>query len=243
MLTRILNVLGVYLGSDGQLLGPSDSNPKGHWEHEELIKINDEILKRLAGSWNRVPEFPEGWESARKLEDLEQLARKTLHEEFSGVELWGWKDPRTCLTLAFWQRLIGPMKYVLAFRNPTDVASSLNRRDGSSLQQGISLWLAYSQRALTQTENQPRLLVFYEDLFDNWQREIERISAFIGKPEMAASEEVRKAVESSIYRDLRHHHTPIDCERIAVNSQEARDNNEMAQRIYAQLKCGPTFNS
>ena len=238
VLTRILNVLGVHLGPAEQLLGPSDSNPKGHWEHEEFIKINDEILSRFGGAWNRVPEFSEGWESARELDDLVQLARKTLLEDFSGVDLWGWKDPRTCLTLPFWQRLIGPMKYVLSFRNPTDVASSLHRRDGSSIEQGVSLWLAHCQRILAQTQNESRLLVFYEDLLDDWQHEIERISAFIGKPELAASAEIHKTVEEAIHKDLRHHHTLIDCDRIALNSPDSTDNNERAQWIYAQLKCG-----
>lgn len=236
VLTRILNVLGVHLGPDEQLLGPSDSNPKGHWEHQEFIKINDEILNRFEGNWNRVPEFPEGWGNDRRLDDLEQLARKMLREDFSGVDLWGWKDPRTCLTLAFWQRLIGPMKYVLSFRNPIDVANSLNRRDGSSIEQGVSLWLAYVQRALAQTENESRLLVFYEDLLDNWQHEIDRITAFLEKP--TASAEMRNAVEGAIHKELRHHHTPIDCNEIALTSHDSTDGIAKAQSLYAQLKCG-----
>src|SRR5215216_4224418 len=154
VLTHILNLLGVYLGADAHLLAPSSSNPKGYWEHQQFIKINDEILDRLGGNWYALPEFSEGWESSHELGDLEQFARGNLHEEFAGVDLWGWKDPRTCLTLPFWQRVIGPMKYVICFRHPMDVASSLKRRDGFSTEQGVFLWLVYLQRVLAQTTDE-----------------------------------------------------------------------------------------
>lgn len=235
VLTRILNILGVYLGPDSQLLEPSASNPKGYWEHKEFVKINDEILNRFGGNWHTAPEFVEGWESAPELDDLEELARKILAEEFATVELWGWKDPRTCLTLAFWQRVFGPLRYIISLRNPIDVASSLKVRNAFSTEQGVCLWLVHVQRALAQIKNEPRLLVFYEDLLNDSQREIERISAFIGKPELAASLEVRKLVEDSIHKELRHHHTPVDCDGMALNSTTVV---EMAQLIYARIKCG-----
>lgn len=53
LLTRILNLIGVYLGSDEALtVEPAEANPKGYWEHHEITSISDAILKRPGGSWD-----------------------------------------------------------------------------------------------------------------------------------------------------------------------------------------------
>ena len=36
----------------------------------------------------------------------------------AAAPVWGWKDPRTCLTLPFWQDVIGSIRYVICIRNP-----------------------------------------------------------------------------------------------------------------------------
>jgi hypothetical protein len=50
--------------------------------------------------------------------------------------LWGWKDPATCLTLAFWQTLLPHMRYVICIRNPLDVAISMERLEWGSREDG-----------------------------------------------------------------------------------------------------------
>src|SRR5205823_6297255 len=42
---RTLNLLGVYLGPESELLpGPDASNPKGFWEQDKLKRLNNAIL-------------------------------------------------------------------------------------------------------------------------------------------------------------------------------------------------------
>lgn len=113
LITRVTNLLGVYLGREDLLLEPKADNPTGFWEHQLVKDLNEEILSRFGGSWHEPPEFPAGWESSPALGDLRQRARKLMEGEFGSQPLWGWKDPRTCLTLPLWQRVLPPMMTAL----------------------------------------------------------------------------------------------------------------------------------
>ncbi len=209
LIAGLLNLLGVYLGPEEHIMRPAEDNPKGFWEHDLLTALNDEILARLGGSWHEPPIFPSGWESSPQLADLRQRARAILQEDFGTAELWGWKDPRTCLTLPFWQKLLPSLQYVICLRNPVDVARSLERRDDFSFEKGIGLWLNYVKSMLEHTSRQPRFFIFYEDVMDNWQRQVKRLVQFLGKPELTERAGVQKAIEEFIDEELQHSHTSM----------------------------------
>jgi hypothetical protein len=90
------------------------------------------------------------------------------------------------------------MRYVICLRNPIDVARSIERRDGLSLEQGIYLWLVYMKSALQHTSNQPRMFVCYEDIMDGWRQELQRLTHFIGKPEAARQADVHSATNRQV---------------------------------------------
>ena len=192
--SRVLNLLGVHLGPDERVVVTGDDNPKGYWEHHQLVGINDEILARFGGRWDEPPAFRPQWSADPGLDELKEKARHLLTENFAAAPLWGWKDPRTCLTLPFWQDVIGPMRYVLCVRNPSAVMASLARRDGMSTEKAERLWLAHVQAILTHTSDQPRMFVFYEDMIDDWRPDLQRFAAFIGDPERADDPRVHEAV-------------------------------------------------
>src|SRR5438874_1070820 len=80
LLTRMLNLMGVHLGPEQLLMQPNSSNPKGYWEHDGIVSLNDEILARLGGSWDKPPIFPPGWEKNPTIEDLKQRARRLIKD-------------------------------------------------------------------------------------------------------------------------------------------------------------------
>jgi hypothetical protein len=207
--SRLLNLLGVYLGPPPHLMeAHPDDNPKGYWEHQPLTDLNDALLARLGGTWQDPPRFPEGWESGPALADLRERARALVEQDFSAHPLWGWKDPRTCLTVPFWRHVLGPMRYVLCFRNPLDVTRSLARRYGA-FDTGIPLWLTYVRSALEHTTGQPRVFVFYEDLMTQADEELRRLASLLGTPERAEDPAVRAAAREFIEQELHHHRTSI----------------------------------
>jgi len=203
----VLNLLGVSLGPADHLMGPAASNPKGHWEHEPLVRLNDEILASYGGCWDEPPSFPAGWHRSPAMADLRQRAREIVQADFDGVELWAWKDPRSSVTLPFWQDLLPPMKYIICLRNPLDVAYSLLRRDGSALEKSGEVWLTYTSSAIARTSGKPRLFLFYEDLMDDLAAQVERMAAFIERPGVAPDS--LASIAEFIERELEHHRTPL----------------------------------
>jgi glycosyltransferase involved in cell wall biosynthesis len=187
----------------------NEYNAKGYWENNLLVSLNDELLARLGGSWHTPPQLQPGWEKCKQLADLRQSARDILQKDFGNSKLWGWKDPRTCLTLPFWQNLLPEMYYVLCLRNPLDVAKSLERRDGFPLEKGLSLFFTYLTSALQYTSGKARLFVFYEDVMDDWLTQATRLARFIGHPQPADDETTRKSLEDFIEKNLQHHHTSL----------------------------------
>ncbi len=209
LVSRLLNILGVYLGPEHSISNTGEDNPRGYWEHHPLALLNDEILARFGGRWDELAVFPDGWSQAQEIDDLKGKAREIL-ADFEGQALWGWKDPRTCLTLPFWQQLVGPIRYVLLFRSPSEVIASLDRRNGMSAQKAERLWLAHVHAALAHTSGQPRMLVFYDDIMNNRATELARLAAFIGRPDVLQDHAISTAAADYLDETLRHHRIPSE---------------------------------
>lgn len=215
--TRLLNLLGVDLGPESHLVKPTADNPKGFWEHRKIVRLNDKLLARLGGTSYNVPSRLTDMAYAPELNGLRRRAEAIITEDFASAPRWGWKDPRTCVTLPFWRQLLPPMRYVLCFRNPAEVAGSLERRDGLSPAKSLHLWLLYSLLALKETRTSSRTFVFYEDLMDNWRRELRALASFLGEPERADDPEVFRVAEGFVDDTLRHHHSTV---RLAADAPD-----------------------
>ena len=220
LFSRLLNLLGVDLGFEEHMIKLTSVNPAGYWESRGIKEINDEILEHLGGSWLEPPELPEGWERSSELAELRRQARALIEADFSSSDLLGFKDPRNCLTLPFWQRILGPMRYVICLRNPVDVAASLEARedDGAPFEQGVGLWLTYTRAAVAATAGHPREFMFYEDLMADPEAVASRLARFIGQ---SGSAEVDATIELARMESLWHHRTAVanvvDTTRVAFH--------------------------
>lgn len=208
--TRILNVLGVSLGGEHRLMAPvAGNNPKGFWEHDAIVKLDEEILAAVSEdparrpAWVRPPALPPGWERNPVLAPHRRAARSILRESFDGVPVWGWKDPRACLTLPFWKQLVPEMRYVLCVRHPSDVAASLETRDGIPREWSLNLWLVYTANAVLNTRGCQRTVVSHESYFPSWESQAERLAAFLDNDTI--STEQRSAIADHLEDSLWHH--------------------------------------
>ncbi|MBL28837.1 MAG: hypothetical protein CMM50_14945 [Rhodospirillaceae bacterium] len=191
LLAQMLGRCGVYLGEEERLGRPGGSdNPGGYWEHAAFRKLNDRILERLGGTWKSLPEFGENWAATHPgLGDLRQEARTVL-DRFRGREVWGWKDPRNALTLPFWQELVPGLRGVVLFRNPVQVAMSMqarrlqgNLKFSVPFHTALNLWLAYYQNALKSIEGRSGYaIVHYDALLHDPETELQRILELVGVP-------------------------------------------------------------
>ena len=191
LIARMVNVLGVELGPEKHLLVAKDDNPKGFWEYVPFIHVNRRILDRHGGTWDSPPELSGGWSDSYRLLDQRILVRLLLLRDFRG-RAWGWKDPRSCLTLPFWKGMFPNLKAIVCFRNPLDVARSLERRNGMPLAEGLALWHRYTASALENTEDTPRVVLSYEESMRDPQRTFATIAELLlpadgdGRPALQA---------------------------------------------------------
>ena len=235
--TNVLNLLGVHLGGEDELM-PSQpgQNPAGFWEHEGLVRFNDELLASISErpvregeGWREALPPPPGWESQAALAPLRRTAQEQLSSSFGRWPLWGWKDPRTSLTLPFWQLLIPNLTHVICVRHPLDVAASLHRRDGMQRDEALALWLRYSAAAVAGTRGRPRIVVSYEGWFRSWQTELERLARFLGVSHEARRADLLETVEREIDARLWHHRAERD-------SAESEQLPEDVRELYAALE-------
>jgi hypothetical protein len=215
LLTGMLKHLGVGLGVDEHQMPPTANNPRGYNENQRIVDLNDEILARFGGSWSSPPHITSDALAQPALSDLRRAARQILAREFGDASLWGWKDPRACLLVPFWELLVPSPRYVICLRNPADVARSLARSDG--ITRGIELWLRYTSDSFVYTLGKPRLVVFYDDVLRDWREELARLAAFIDAGPALAPAAQAVAADGLVDTGLRHH-----AERLADTLDDPR---------------------
>jgi hypothetical protein len=163
-----------------------------HFESPALVWINEEILERSGGSWDRPPERlrPSRWDYWR--------CRRFLWD-FSGNRIASFKDPRTILTYSMWRELLPDHSVIACLRHPMNVAESLRTRDGWPIARGLDLWMTYNLKLLGHVRRAPR--VYWLD-FDSGREGLEalvgRIRADFQLPRCEA------ALEH--YNPIDHHH-------------------------------------
>src|SRR5215212_8323769 len=98
MVSRLLHDSGLDLGAPDDLIPASPDNPDGHWEHIAIVQLNDEILNSFGGGWDCPPPADADY---RRLADVPRFRDRAeaVVAQFRNREPWGWKDPRTSLTL------------------------------------------------------------------------------------------------------------------------------------------------
>ena len=206
--TRGLRVLGVTLG-ERMMPALDGNNAKGFWEDIDLNALNIELMRALGHDWSDLAAI-----SRRDVETLKATgyldrAADLLRAKTTGVEVFGFKDPRVGKLLPFWQEVFEAcgydVSYVLASRHPMSVARSLAKRDGFSMSQGYMLWLGHVIPSLAGTMAKPCVIVDYDLLMTQSAVELARLAGCLGlsvdQDELASyqSEFLDEALRHTVY--------------------------------------------
>jgi hypothetical protein len=202
LVARALNLAGLWLGPDDDLLPAAPDNPEDFWQNAHFVRINDRVLSALGGAWDLPPSAANGWEKSDSLAGLREDAER-LTRGFEEREPWGWKDPRNSLTIPFWQDVVPELGVVICVRHPLDVARSLAGRGGSSLRFSLRLWVEYNERLLRCAPKRGRVLTHYSAYFRDGRAELRRVLKAMGvaAPDAALDRGV-KAVSLSSEGDI-----------------------------------------
>ncbi len=136
----------VHMGDD--LLLNLHDNPEGHYEDKKFLFLNREILQAAGGWWDNPPSRQNILKAGLRFEGR---IKKTIQEAVSsartrGCTSWGFKDPRTALTIDLYVPYLPNPQFIVCYRSPVDVAKSLQKRNGFPIQKGLELTTLYNNR-------------------------------------------------------------------------------------------------
>lgn len=137
----------IYMGSD--LMPANRGNPEGYYECLRVVALNDKILRAAGGSWHNPPPREKIQAQARQFDaEIAKLVQSHYKlSEQEGQAISGFKDPRMVLTAWLWHKHLQQPHYVSVWRNSSDIAESLLKRDRMPIKKGIELAEHYKQEA------------------------------------------------------------------------------------------------
>ena len=169
---------GLFLG-ETNTRGPF--NLRGNRENFDMMGLQGDILQQNGGQWDDPPQVvawgPEHFDRARRM--LAQHAQRPL---------WGFKDPRTLLTIDGWRQLIPDLEPVGIFRHPLSVAHSLAHRNKFPVEKSLALWETYNRRLLELHREEPFPMVSFDEDAAVLQTKLQRVGEMIGLDPSAAGE-------------------------------------------------------
>lgn len=195
MLSRILNLLNVHMGAKINI-------------HDESLfykELNDTLLKKIHCYWDAPSNARLLTSDKAAVNQLIKYAEKRItswrykwyYQGWSNYNHWGWKDPRSILTLPVFNSIYPKAKYIFIVRNGVDVANSLQQRELKridkklnintsircrSLVESFNLWEEYMQvyelnKSIICPEN--LFEIRYEDLVNNNESYISNLLYFL----------------------------------------------------------------
>ena len=209
MITRGLHESGLHLigGEADALLAAADDNPEGFWENKAIVTCNDDLLEASGGSWDNPPKLLPVAVDDPRLAHVVEPATAAL-AGLAENERWGFKDPRLCLTAAFWLDLQPDLRFVICVRNPLEVALSLKRRNQNSYSLGLALWERYYESILELVPEDRRIVTHYDTYFLDPVGELGRVCDFAGL----------EASPLTVRSDLRHHDVGVGLDEANLGS-------------------------
>lgn len=202
-LAGCLQEAGLYLG---EVVEQAPHNARGNRESLRIRAVNDMVLEHSGGSWDKPPRVIR-WDDVLRLRRDDAVAA-----HMSKVGRWGFKDPRTILTIDFWTEAYPELELVGTFRHPLSVAESLRERGGWTLERSLALWAAYNERLLSLHAARPFPLISFDLARDEYLAAVAAAASRLGLTGVAStrrfgffSDELRhhdKASESELPADV-----------------------------------------
>jgi hypothetical protein len=216
-LKKCIVVLGMHRSGTSALLGvvhrlgvPIGSTTLADvYEHPEAVDFNERLLFHFGRGWDCLGSLPHSWWMDPGVEAYKQELNSIICREFGKYPLWGIKDPRMCITLPVWLAAFASLSiqpvFIVAIRNPLEIAKSHARRDEFSQQKSILLWMNYMLAAEYHSRGRQRLFINYSELMADPEAVTARIVQHFRlgflRPWGQAADDIRQFLKP----ELKHH--------------------------------------
>jgi hypothetical protein len=171
-LAGTLQEAGLFLGD---VFTSNPWNPKGNRENSKIMQLHNALLEANGGSWDQPPTRVIWSEDHRRQRDA-------IIADYEGAACWGFKDPRTLLTVEGWCEALPNLGFVGTFRHPEVVARSLQRREGRDAETWIALWVQYNERLLAWHRRYKFPILDFDSDADTYLQDLRRVIADLNLP-------------------------------------------------------------
>jgi hypothetical protein len=180
----MLASLGVDMGNVGY---PTESNPRGAFEDRDFERLHKEMFNSIDGGktyWDP----PTREQVMEQKEAADPRIQRLILEKSKGKSIWGWKHPRSVLTIDLFLPYVANPHFVMVFRNPLAIAYSSvehtkNRVKSVDLLSGLNLANFYQKEMVDFLERHPELptiFVAFDDVVSQPMKEAARLAEFLG---------------------------------------------------------------
>lgn len=184
------------------LMAPAADNPRGFWESQVVMALNDVLLAEAGSSWS-------DWRRLRRTPDpaaARDRIIRAMADEFGDAETVVLKDPRMCRLFPAWRTALEQAGYrpliVTPLRSPSEVAASLQARNPISREQGLRLWLRHVLDAESASRGLPRHFMRWSSFMSDWRAEVGRINARLGTTLAPAAGDNGAGIDAFLTPDL-----------------------------------------
>jgi len=175
LVSGILTKLDINMGD--KLFPKDPHNPFGHYEDIEFLRLNERILDSAGGHCNEPPTYNSIIEQQSIFgKEIKELIRRKNERDF-----WGWKEPRTSLTIDLYLPYISNPVFIFCKRDATGVAESMYKRQKFPIIKGKQLKKKYDlfiEATCDRFPNIPILEINFEELLKEPEYWIDKIVSF-----------------------------------------------------------------
>ena len=211
LLASLIQALGVDLGD--KLFPGDEHNPTGYFEDQDCVTIHERMLDALGqmpwhGETGMQP-MPPAWWRAPDMQPLVGQLEQWLDQRLQRGRPWGLKDPRTTRFLPMWRELLERRgvraRFLLAVRDPAEVAGSIATRDAAPARRIQQTWLRFNMEALLHAGDALVGVFDYADWFADGLNALRLLSEALGVQSDDAV--LRRSLDERLRPDLHRQRT------------------------------------
>lgn len=159
------------------LMAPAADNPRGFWESDVVMGLNDTLLNEGGASWS-------DWGPVAQARTPDARIAAVIESEFGDTSPIVLKDPRMCRLFPAWRATMEQVQYrplvVCPLRHPSEVAASLVARNPISRAHGLRLWLRHVLDAELASRGLTRHFMRWSSFMSDWRTEVDRMNHRFG---------------------------------------------------------------